>query len=180
MTNIKPYIYDRYQQLVSHLYIKKEIKVYPKFAHTSGKNFFGRIRKNITTGMIIDIRINSAEFQRIFNTEGEEALKWKLDETICHELAHILYWNHKQEHSLETLRLLEITKGLPVTPIERTPIAVAAHTITLGPITKLSDICNNSTKARAALRKAGIEKPGARWEWEGGIPIEVQKIVGLL
>ena len=48
-----------------------------------------------------------------------------------------------------------------------------------GPVVSLSDLTSDPSGARQALRKAGIAKPGGRWEWPSDHPdlTKIKKII---
>lgn len=155
----------------------------PPLVFTKAQTFWGRIRKRWwiegkeKKEEFKDIRISSNLFHQVFQLRPEEFLP-KVTETICHELAHMTHWYHKQTHAQLTLDYLkqveEVVKGLDLgTPqhIYTESVAHTAEKITLG------DITSDPRKARAALRKAGVERPGARWEWVGVVPTEVRDIL---
>ena len=150
----------------------------PKLVFTKARTFWGGIQRRTINGVIIyrNIRISSYSFHQEFKDRPEEFLP-KVTETICHELAHMTHWHHKQTHAQLTLDYLkqveEVVAGLDLT---EEPIGIYASVAHSAKVT-LADITTDSRKARAALRTAGIERPGAGWEWFGEVPTEVQDIV---
>lgn len=97
--------------------------------------------------------------------------KDKLIETICHEFAHMTYWNHKKDHKNLTAHYIDMVAG--VAGNMKSPLQSVAESI----IVSLADIVKDPKKARVVLRKAGIQKPGSRWEWSGDIPKEVKELL---
>ena len=172
---VQIYIQQRYKEVGEELLTKNLIAELPPLALTKARRFWGRIRKYKASGELIDIRISTLLFQRLYEQEGEEALRKKLDETICHELAHMTHWYHQEPHSTLTKHYLtNISPHQSLADIASTIVSAAsANKITL------ADITTNPSRARAQLRKAGIEKPGSRWEWFEEVPKEVKDVLGL-
>lgn len=171
----------------------------PKLVFTKAKTFWGRIRKTQRrevlvgldgkphTGRLItnykDIRISSSLFYGEFKDQPYEDFLSKIIETICHELAHMTHWNHKEEHTQLTQEYFDIVGGaigeelnilLGSIKVEE-PIKSIAQSAK--EVTTLKDITTDPRKARALLRKAGIDKPGTKWEWTGTVPKEIMDII---
>lgn len=173
----------------------------PKLVFTKAKTFWGRIRKTQSRRVLVgldgkppaeglitnykDIRISSSLFYGEFKDQPYEDFLSKIIETICHELAHMTHWNHKEEHTQLTQEYFDIVGGaieeelkIPLDSIKVEPIKSIAQSAkrTKG-VTTLKDITTDPRKARALLRKAGIDKPGTKWEWVGTVPKEVMDII---
>lgn len=157
----------------------------PSLVFTKAQTFWGRIRKRWwiegkeTKEEFKDIRISSNLFHQVFRNRPEDFIV-KVTDTICHELAHMTHWHHKKTHKELTKQYIHTVReavkalgfGDPVAP-EQPELASVAHAVKM--IT-LADITPDPRKARAALRKAGIEKPGNRWEWVV-VPYEVRELL---
>lgn len=169
---IKTYISNLYSSIASELQSVLPTSA-PKMAHTSGTKFWGRIRKYTSSGAFLDIRINTPLFIRLFRQKGFGAFNEKLVDTICHEFAHMTYWNHGGGHILLTD---EYTQMILKAVTEAPKVQVAASPTTTK--IQLSDLVADTTKARKQLRKANIQKPGTNWEWSE-VPADVKKVLGL-
>lgn len=168
MEEAKKHIREIYKKAIESLELPGPA---PKLVFYKGApKMWGKIRKRSTQGLwwFVDIRINITLFNWHFNTETLDTFLKQATQTICHELAHMTHWNHKNEHTNLTNKYIEIVNGAET-------IRTAAQQVST---IKLSDICTNPTKARAKLRKAGIQKPSTSWEWIV-VPQEVKNILGL-
>lgn len=171
----------------------------PKLVFTKANRFWGRIRKTQSREVLVgldgkphagrlvdnykDIRISSNLFYEVFKDQPYEDFLPKIIETICHELAHMTHWNHKEEHTQLTQEYLnivgetieeELNIFLGSIKVEE-PIKSIAQSAK--EVTTLKDLTSDPRKARALLRKAGIDKPGTKWEWTGTVPKEVLDII---
>ena len=171
----------------------------PKLVFTKAKTFWGRIRKTQSrrvlvgldgkphAGMLVnnykDIRISSSLFYEEFKGQPYEDFLSKIIETICHELAHMTHWNHKEEHTQLTQEYLDIVGEAIEEELDillgsikvEEPIKSIAQSAK--EVTTLKDLTSDPRKARALLRKAGIDKPGTKWEWTGTVPKEIMDII---
>lgn len=146
------------------------------------KRAWGKLKAyNVHTGPIkpIEVIMSSYCFEELYTYrlkyQGDfwgtsKSYDDKLIETICHEFAHITHWDHGSLHKELTQKYIDKVTG-KVRTLENTKAQLGTKT------SKLADLCEDPKKARAALRKAGIQKPGSKWEWEGAPPKEVIQIL---
>lgn len=168
----------------------------PKLVFTKANRFWGRIRKTQSREVLVgldgkphagrlvdnykDIRISSNLFYEEFKDQPYEDFLPKIIETICHELAHMTHWNHKEEHTQLTQEYLDIVGeaieeelDIFLEPIK----SIAQTTKETKETTTLKDLTSDPRKARALLRKAEVDKPGTKWEWTGTVPKEIMDII---
>lgn len=169
-----------HKQIITDLYklISTELNNPLPLQHTSGKRFWGRIRKYTSTGQFIDIRINTALFQRHFSTTDPDFFL-QLHSTICHEIAHIQHWNHTDSHSLLTAIYKDKTQQVVLDYINQIThtqptIQTAAQSTN---IITLADLVSDTKKARRILRKHNINKPSTGWNWSDTVPSEILELI---
>lgn len=87
--------------------LKEHLPCIPKLQLTYGKSYYGRIQ--VSTDNII-IRLSR---HNLFVSEwlrDQEDIDELLD-TICHEFAHLLFWNHDEDHKETTQLFLTLVKS---------------------------------------------------------------------
>lgn len=105
-------------ELVSQeLKAQQVVKEIPTLRLTNAKGYYGNIskfRSSINQAEYFRfISLSKVSFQeRMFNNLRE--LKEKLIETICHEFAHMTFWNHSKEHKALTAHYVQLIKNSSV------------------------------------------------------------------